>query len=80
MTATDIESRVIDIVVEQMCIDRNSVSRESTRQSLGMDSLDDVETIMLIEDEFDLSVMDEEAEAWKNVGDVIDYLVKRLAA
>jgi len=46
---------------------------------LGMDSLDEVESIMALEEEFDIEVTDEEAMKWRTVSDAIDYVEKQLA-
>ena len=72
---TSVRDRVIEIVCEQMGASKDKVT-ESTSfiNDLGADSLDTVELVMELEDEFDLSIPDEEAEKIKTVGDAIKYI------
>ena len=71
-----IESRVIEIVSEQMGVDKSEVTRETSFiNDLNADSLDTVELVMEFEDEFDMSIPDEEAEKIQTVGAAIDYIV-----
>ncbi len=69
------KDRVIEIVCEQMGQPKDKVSEETSFiNDLGADSLDTVELVMELEDEFDLSIPDEEAEKIKTVGDAIGYI------
>ena len=71
-----IEDKVIDIISEQMGVDRAEISRgTSFINDLNADSLDTVELVMEFEDEFDMSIPDEEAEKIQTVGAAIDYIV-----
>ena len=71
-----IESRVIEIVSEQMGVDKSEITRETSFiNDLNADSLDTVELVMEFEDEFDMSIPDEEAEKIQTVGAAIDYIV-----
>jgi len=71
-----IESKVIEIVSEQMGVDKSEISRETSFiNDLNADSLDTVELVMEFEDEFDTSIPDEEAEKIQTVGAAIDYIV-----
>jgi len=71
-----IEDKVIDIISEQMGVDKGEVSRETSFiNDLNADSLDTVELVMEFEDEFDMSIPDEEAEKIQTVGAAIDYIV-----
>ncbi len=71
-----IENKVIDIISEQMGADKSEISRETSFiNDLNADSLDTVELVMEFEDEFDLSIPDEEAEKIQTVGAAIDYIV-----
>jgi len=80
-TALDIEEKVIQIVSEQLSVDKGEVSRETSFvNDLNADSLDTVELVMELEDEFDMTIPDEEAEKLKTVGEAIDYIKKQLAA
>ncbi|MFM8387404.1 MAG: acyl carrier protein [Planctomycetia bacterium] len=70
-----VKEKVIEIVCEQLGQPKEKVN-ESTSfiTDLGADSLDTVELVMELEDEFDLSIPDEEAEKIKTVGDAIKYI------
>jgi len=71
-----IESKVIDIINEQMGTDKSEITRETSFiNDLNADSLDTVELVMEFEDEFDMSIPDEEAEKIQTVGAAIDYIV-----
>ena len=72
-----IEDKVIDIICEQMGADKSEVTRETSFiKDLNADSLDTVELVMEFEDEFDMSIPDEEAEKIQTVGAAIDYVAK----
>jgi len=65
------------IVVEQLgVIDPSEVTLESAFDSMDIDSIDAVDIIMAIEDEFEISIPDEEAEAFNSIQDIINYLKK----
>ena len=71
-----IKSKVIDIISEQMGVDKSEITRETSFiNDLNADSLDTVELVMEFEDEFDMSIPDEEAEKIQTVGAAIDYIV-----
>lgn len=71
-----IENKVIDIISEQMGADKSEIVRETSFiNDLNADSLDTVELVMEFEDEFDMSIPDEEAEKIQTVGAAIDYIV-----
>jgi acyl carrier protein len=70
-----IEKRVVEIISEQMGADKAEISRETSFiNDLNADSLDTVELVMEFEDEFDMSIPDEEAEKIQTVGAAIDYI------
>ena len=72
----DIEAKVIEIVSEQMGVDKSEVSRETSFiNDRKADSVDTVALVMEFEDEFDMSIPDEEAEKIQTVGAAIDYIV-----
>lgn len=74
-----IEERVADIVAEQMGVDKSQITRETSFvNDLGADSLDTVELVMEFEDEFDISIPDEDAEKIQTVGQAIDYVEAHL--
>ena len=71
-----IEEKVIDIISEQMGVDKSEISSgTSFINDLNADSLDTVELVMEFEDEFDMSIPDEEAEKIQTVGAAVDYIV-----
>ncbi len=74
-TTVEIQEKVMQIVSEQMSVDKDELSRETSFvNDLNADSLDTVELVMELEDEFDLTIPDEEAEKLKTVGSAIDYI------
>ncbi len=73
----DIEAKVKSIICEQLNVaEEDVVSEASFVDDLGADSLDQVELIMAMEEEFDLSIPDEDAEKIATVQDAIDYIKK----
>ena len=79
MTESEIEAKVIDIVAEQMGVDKSEITRETSfTNDLNADSLDTVELVMEFEDEFETSIPDEEAEKIQTVGQAIDYISKAI--
>ena len=76
MTVEEIEDKVFTIVSEQMAINKAEITRETSFvNDLNADSLDIVELVMEFEDNFDMSIPDEEAEKIKTIGQVVDYIV-----
>ncbi len=76
-TVAEIEEKVVQIVSEQMSVDKNEISRNTSFvNDLNADSLDTVELVMELEDEFELTIPDEEAEKLKTVGEAIDFIQK----
>jgi acyl carrier protein len=72
-----VEERVIEIVCENLGVSKEQVTR-ATRfiDDIGADSLDIVELVMELEEEFEITIPDEEAEKIKTVGEAIDYIEK----
>ncbi|HSW02092.1 MAG TPA: acyl carrier protein [Sedimentisphaerales bacterium] len=71
-----IENKVIEIISEQMGVDKSEITRETSFiNDLNADSLDTVELVMEFEDEFDMSIPDEEAEKIQTVGAAVEYIV-----
>lgn len=62
------------IISEEFEIDEEEITMDSTMDDLQIDSIDAVDLTMAIEDEFDISIPDEELEGFKNVGDVVRYV------
>lgn len=78
--AEDIEAKVKAIVAEQLGVDQAEISRETSFvNDLNADSLDTVELVMEFEDEFDMTIPDEEAEKIQTVGQAIEY-IEQIAA
>ena len=75
MTQEEIFEKVKGIIVEQLGVTEASVTAEASFiDDLGADSLDIVELIMALEEEFDTEIPDEDAEKVVTVGDVVDYI------
>jgi acyl carrier protein len=75
VTESEIEAKVIDIVAEQMGVDRGEINRETSfTNDLNADSLDTVELVMEFEDEFETSIPDESAEKIQTVGEAIEFI------
>ncbi len=63
------------IIADKLSLDEEEITMESSfMEDLGADSLDIVELIMALEDEFDMSIPDEDAEKIVTVGDVVEYI------
>ncbi len=70
--------KVKEIIVEQLGLEESQEIKKGTSliNDLEADSLDAVEIVMAIEDEFGIEIPDEEAENFKNIGDIVDYVEK----
>ena len=72
-----VQERVIDIVAEQLGVDKEKVTPDTSFvNDLGADSLDTVELVMELEEEFDINIPDEEAEKIQTVGQAIEFIEK----
>lgn len=72
-----VRDRVIDIVAEQLGVSKDQISDETSFvNDLGADSLDTVELVMELEEEFDINIPDDAAEKIQTVGQAIDYIEK----
>ncbi|UEL46358.1 acyl carrier protein [Terrisporobacter glycolicus] len=71
--------KIRDIIVEQLGLDgKDGLSMEtSLKEDLDADSLDAVEVIMGLEEEFDIEIPDEDAENFKTIGDIVEYIENR---
>ena len=75
MSSEEVLEKVKGIIVEQLGVAENSVTLEASFiDDLGADSLDIVELIMALEEEFDMEIPDADAEKIVTVGDVVDYI------
>jgi acyl carrier protein len=77
----DIESRVRDIIVNELGVEPAKVTAEASFvEDLGADSLDTVELVMAFEEEFGIEIPDEDAEKMETVGDAMKYLEEKEGA
>ena len=77
--SAEIQERICDIIAEQLSQDREEVVPEASFiDDLGADSLDLVELVMHMEEEFDVEIPDEEAENIRTVQDAINYVKQHL--
>ena len=75
----NVEERVQNIVCEQLGTSRDKITAETSFiNDLGADSLDTVELVMEFEDEFEISIPDEDAEKIQTVGDAVSYIQAKL--
>ena len=75
-----IEARVKELIVEKLGVSEDQLTHEAHFiDDLGADSLDTVELVMALEEEFDMEIPDEEAEKLTTVGAAIKYIEKKLA-
>jgi len=74
---SDIAKRVKEIVAEQLGVEESLVVPEASfMDDLGADSLDTVELVMALEEEFDIEIPDEDAEKIQSVNDAIEYIAE----
>ncbi|MCT9852414.1 acyl carrier protein [Priestia megaterium] len=79
MTKEEILVKGKQIIVERLEVEEEKINLESNfKEDLGADSLDIVELIMELEDQFELEIPDEEAENFSTVGEVVDYFYNHL--
>ena len=75
-----VEAKVKSIIAEQLGVGEDEIKLESAFiEDLGADSLDIVELVMELEEEFEITIPDEQAEKIKTVGEAIDYIERELA-
>ena len=72
----DIFAKVKSLIAEQLDIDEEEINPKTTFEDLDADSLDVVELVMALEEEFDLEISDEAVENIKTVADIIGYIEK----
>ena len=79
MGIVEIKNRIVEIIANQLGIEKDDVTAEaSVIDDLGADSLDVVELVMALEEEFDLELPDEEAEKITSVQNIFDYMASAL--
>ena len=75
MSSEEVFEKVKGIIVEQLGVTEDTVTMEASFiDDLGADSLDIVELVMALEEEFDMEIPDADAEKVVTVGDVVDYI------
>jgi acyl carrier protein len=80
MDAKTVEEKVKNIIVEQLGVEPEQVKPEAQFvNDLGADSLDTVELIMALEEEFDIEIPDEQAEKIKTVGEALEHILNKVA-
>jgi acyl carrier protein len=73
------EERIVQIVCDNLGVNKEQVTRNTSfQEDIGADSLDIVELVMELEEEFEITIPDEEAEKIKTVGQAIDYIEAKL--
>jgi acyl carrier protein len=80
VNSMSVDERVKKIIVEQLGVEEAQVTKEASFvDDLGADSLDTVELVMALEEEFKLEIPDEEAEKISTVGQAVEYIEKNLS-
>ena len=78
---TELETKVSEIIVEQLGASKEEIVPEASFiDDLGADSLDIVELVMAMEEEFDIEIPDEDAEKIQTIGDALSYVKERVAS
>ena len=81
MSETEIFEKVQKIVTEQLSVEASNVTAQANfANDLGADSLDTVELVMALEEEFDIEIPDEAAEKITTVQETVDYISNKIAA
>lgn len=79
MDRAEVESKMTDLLVEELGLDRDKITMEATfEEDLEVDSLGVVELLMALEDTFGVAIPDEEAEAIGTVGQAVDVVMEKL--
>ncbi|RKY40003.1 MAG: acyl carrier protein [Candidatus Omnitrophota bacterium] len=79
MTVESIEERVKDVIGEQLGLGKEELRDDASFiNDLGADSLDTVELVMALEEEFGIEIPDSDAEKMSTVGDVINYIKEKV--
>lgn len=72
--------KVKEIIVDQLDVEESAITPDtSLTKDLEADSLDAVEIIMAIEDEYDIEIPDEDAEKFSNIGDIVAFIEEKVA-
>jgi acyl carrier protein len=74
------EQRVVKAIAEQIGVNEEAVvAATDMRGDLSLDSLDEIEIVMALEDEFGFDIADDDAEKWKSTADVVAYIERASA-
>ncbi len=80
MPVTSVEERVIDIVCQNLVVNRDQLSRSASfQEDIGADSLELVELMMELEEEFDITIPEDQADRIRTVGEAIEYIEREQA-
>ena len=80
MSSEEVFEKVKNVIIEQLGVAENNITMEASFiDDLGADSLDIVELIMALEEEFDIEIPDSDAEKIVTVGDVVEYIKDHVA-
>jgi acyl carrier protein len=79
MKKKDIFAEVKDMLVDQLGINPDEIELESELETMGLDSLDNLEGIMSMEEVFGIEIDDEDAAKWRTVQDAVDFIRARIA-
>ena len=80
MSSEEVFEKVKNVIIEQLGVAENNITMEASFiDDLGADSLDTVELIMALEEEFDIEIPDSDAEKVVTVGDVVEYIKDHVA-
>jgi acyl carrier protein len=74
-----VEEQIREIVARITHVDKSIITRESTFKDIKADSLDIVQALVAVEETFSIEIPDEEAQKFKNFGDFVSYVEKRVA-
>jgi acyl carrier protein len=81
MDRAEVESKMTDLLVDELGIDRDKIAMSATfEEDLEVDSLGVVELLMALEDNFGVSIPDEEAEKIGTVGEAVDLVMQKLGS
>lgn len=81
MDRAEVESKMTDLLVDELGIDRDKIAMSATfEEDLEVDSLGVVELLMALEDNFGVSIPDEEAEKIGTVGEAVDLVIQKLGS
>jgi len=75
----EVFEKIKDLICEQLEVDEDKIKMKTTFEDIDADSLDVVELVMALEEEFNLEIADEEVEKIKTVGDIVNYIEKQIS-